>query len=159
MPRTPAVASPTESTRHAELHDLAADLRGAVLQLARRLRLQDQGDMGPTSTSTLATIKRAGPLTISELAASEHVSVPTMSTVVSKLEERELVQRLRDPSDGRICRVAITEVGAAHLEANRARRTEWLEQRLEDVSAPTLAELREVIELLQALAGPLEAPR
>lgn len=155
MPR-PAGPSLSASPTTAELRQLAADLRKAVLQLARRLRLQDQGDLGPTSSSTLATIVRSGPLTISELAASEHVAVPTMSIVVTKLEERQLVRRLRDPSDGRVCRVGLTEAGAAHVEANRALRTEWLEHRLEDLSPTAVDELRSVVELLQQLSGPLD---
>ncbi len=155
MPGRPRPATNDDAAlAEADLHVLAADVRIAVLRLARLLRLEGQGDISDTATSVLATVDRLGPITISELATNEHVSVPTMSNVISKLEETGFVSRLRDPSDGRVSRIEITPEGHAYLERTRARRTEWLAGRLDGLSPAELDDLRAGITLLHRMSSP-----
>lgn len=52
-----------------------------------------------------------GLLTIGELAKRFHVTQPTMSGLVNRLEKKQLVRVLGDPDDRRIRNVLITEQG------------------------------------------------
>jgi len=52
-----------------------------------------------------------GPMTISELARAHHVSAPTMSSIVDKLEKKELLNRERSKEDRRVVHAGITQKG------------------------------------------------
>ncbi len=126
-------------TRTAEL---ASTMRVSVMRLARRLRHErpDFG-LGLTQIATLATIERHGPLTPRDVAEHERVQPPSMSRVLSALEERALITRTAHPTDGRQQLVAITREGKDLLGEDRRRREAWLAQRLAEL---TLEE-REII--------------
>src|SRR5262245_30917929 len=111
----------------------AERLRHAVARLARLMRQQDDGDLGPTATAALASVRARGPLTLGELAVAEHVAPPTMTKVVEKLEARGYVTRDVDPNDRRVTRVSSTYEGNRHLEVTRAMRTAWLSDRLAEL--------------------------
>jgi DNA-binding MarR family transcriptional regulator len=51
-----------------------------------------------------------------DLAAAVGISRPTSTGVVSTLERRGYVQRLRNASDGRLVRVSLTEAGERKIE-------------------------------------------
>ena len=57
----------------------AERLRHVVARLARLLRQQDEGQLGATASSALASVNNRGPMTLGELAASEQVAPPTMT--------------------------------------------------------------------------------
>ncbi len=72
-----------------------------------------------TALSTLSTVERTGPRRLTDLAVSEGVTQPSMSTLVSQLERMDLLERQSDPHDGRVVRVAITAAGQEHLSTLR----------------------------------------
>jgi DNA-binding MarR family transcriptional regulator len=76
-------------------------------------------DLSLTALSTLATIDRTGPRRLTDLAAGEGVTQPSMSALVSQLERLDLAQRQSDAQDGRVVRVAITSAGQEHLNTLR----------------------------------------
>ncbi|MPY94981.1 MAG: MarR family transcriptional regulator [Acidimicrobiia bacterium] len=137
-----------------DLVALSSRLRYSVARLNRLLRNQDGGGLGATASAALATVSRAGAPTLGELAAHEHVAAPTMTKVVAKLEERGLVRREADPSDGRVSRVVITAVGEVHLEENRSRRTAWLVGRLGDLDEHDVERLAAALPVLELLSTP-----
>ncbi len=139
--------------------ETAARLRVSIARLARGLRHQDEGDVSPTLMFSLATIDREGPLTLGELAALEQVTPPTITNVVSKLEARGWVERLPDPRDRRVCRVAATTTGRHQLDVNRGRRTAWLGERLADLDDDEMARLESALTVLERLAAPREVSR
>jgi len=143
VPTTGAAAPATNET--------AVRLRISVARLARLLRQQDQSGFGPTLTAALATVAAHGPIALGELAAYEQVAPPTISKVVDKLEVHGLVERVADPSDKRVRRVAITDAGRDHLEGARTRRDAWLLQRLSTLSADELARLDTALDVLEKL--------
>src|SRR3712207_4690713 len=96
-----------------------AGLRLAVMRLARRLRQQAEGDVTPSQHAALASVDRFGPLTLGELAAVEQVQPPTMTKIVTKLEELGFVVREADPRDRRVARVRLSEAGQAYLAESR----------------------------------------
>lgn len=76
-------------------------------------------DLSLTALSSLSTVDRTGPRRLTDLAAGEGVTQPSMSALVSQLERLGLVQRQSDAVDGRVVRVAITRAGQEHLSTLR----------------------------------------
>src|SRR5438105_9251117 len=122
--------------------DLAARLRLVVTRLARQLRQRAVVDLTPSQTSALATIDRCGPVTLGELAALEHVQPPSVTVVVTRLEEKGLVVRRQDARDRRVNRVETTKEGRRLLARSRNRKDAELDRRLRsltDADRATLA--------------------
>jgi DNA-binding MarR family transcriptional regulator len=143
---------------HPADRELAGQLRVAVMRLSRRLRQEAGQPATPSQLSALATILRAGPLTIGRLAAVERVRPPTMTRIVAALEESGLVERRTDPADRRVCLVSATEAGQAFAEETRSRRDAWLAGRLAELDPAHRAQLVRTLGLLEELAGdPLAA--
>ena len=82
----------------------------APLVIRRRSR-----ELSLTATATLATLERTGPRRLTDLAASEGVTQPSMTAVVSQLEDAGFAERRSDPGDGRVVLVAISQAGRRHL--------------------------------------------
>ncbi len=72
-----------------------------------------------TAASTLATLDRTGARRLTDLAVIEGVSQPSMSVLVTGLEQAGLAERRPDPADKRVVLVALTEAGAGYLRARR----------------------------------------
>ncbi len=133
---------------------LSAALRISVMRLSRRMRQErNTGGLSATHVAALATLERHGPLPLGELAALEKVAPPSMTRVVTRLNELELVDRRGRPGDKRQVLVAITEQGRELLAADRRRRNEWLSARLTELPADDLDALARVIPVLDRLAG------
>src|SRR4051794_34738927 len=81
--------------------EVAARLRLSATRLARILRQQADLGLTPSQLTALATISREGPLTLGALAETEHVSPPTITKVVEKLEALGFIERHGDPADRR----------------------------------------------------------
>jgi DNA-binding MarR family transcriptional regulator len=85
-----------------------------------------------TTLSVLHTLATVGPQRLSALTASEQVTQPAVTQIVTKLERDGLVERRADPSDGRAVLVHITAAGAAVVrgrqEERMVRLTELAEQ-------------------------------
>jgi DNA-binding MarR family transcriptional regulator len=122
-----------------------------VTRLGRILRHQDPAGLSPTLSAVLATLTRTGPLTLGELAAREHVTPPTVTRAIDKLEAQGLVVRRPDPNDGRVVRVALTDAGRDHVTDSRARRTAWLADRLATLSPREVAHVAAAAEVLARL--------
>jgi DNA-binding MarR family transcriptional regulator len=91
----------------------------------------------------------AGPLTLRELAESLAKDAPATTVAVNDLEERGLVERRPHPTDGRTKLVSLTAAGKRVLAAARAV-TDQAPQRLADLPARDLAELRRILTSLNA---------
>jgi DNA-binding MarR family transcriptional regulator len=132
---------------------LAALLRDAITRLNRRVRQsRPVGDLTATQLSALTSLELAGALTPRELAELERVRPPTMTKIVAKLEERELVQRTPHPTDGRQVILAATAQGRAVLARLERVREEWLAQRLSELTAGEREVLRRAAEILRQVA-------
>jgi len=131
--------------------DLAARLRLAIARTARRLRQEAGGELSPSQTTALATIDRHGPLTPSELAVRERIQRPTVTRIVARLEESGLVQRTRDPHDGRSSLVALTPAGRELLARGRTRKDAYHARRLRELDAEERATLQRAAAILERL--------
>ncbi|GAA3229298.1 MarR family winged helix-turn-helix transcriptional regulator [Nonomuraea helvata] len=94
------------------------------------------------------------PCRIGAIAQGLQVESPHVTRHVASLEQRKLVERVRDPDDGRAWRIALTEEGIE--VANRCRKvtTDWFEGAL--AAWPT-ADRAELSRLMEKLADDLTA--
>jgi DNA-binding MarR family transcriptional regulator len=129
---------------------LSEELAAAITEVARLL-IREGVHVNRTSLSVLATL-RDGPRRITDLAASEFVSQPGMTALVSRLEDQGWVERQPDECDGRVVNVVITKPGVTMLDAALAMRTEVLRRRIEPLAAAERKELAVAVEALRRLA-------
>jgi DNA-binding MarR family transcriptional regulator len=131
--------------------ELAPRLRWAITRTARRLRQEAGTDLGPSQVAALATIERHGPLSPSELADRERIKRPTATRIVGHLETAGLVERVRDPEDGRASILNVTSEGRELLKRLRARKTAYLAKRLGALDAEDRRTLERAAELLEGM--------
>jgi DNA-binding MarR family transcriptional regulator len=101
--------------------------------------------------ATLSSVERLGPITLGDLAAVERVQPPTMTRIVSGLEEAGLVSRHVDEKDRRIARVQTTVAGRKFLERTRNRKDLYLSSRVRTLDADDRAVLARAAVILEKL--------
>jgi DNA-binding MarR family transcriptional regulator len=132
--------------------EVAADLRVVVARLARRLRAASGDGLSPSQLSALAHIDECGPMRLTDLAAKEAVSAPTMSKIVDALAAQRLLVRATDPGDARSSLITLTVDGRRELADLRRSRTALLAAALDRLDAADLARVRAVLPVLRVLA-------
>lgn len=132
---------------------MADRIHSAAIQLLRRVRVRD-GEPGLSAPrlSTLSVIVFAGPITISELAATQGVRPPTMTRLVDTLERDGLAMREPHPEDGRSVQVRATGMGRLALSRGRQQRMGALSARLASLSARDLETLDRAVELMEQVS-------
>lgn len=80
------------------------------------------------------SVDEFGPARVKELAESFKLDISTLSRQAAALEAKELIQRLSDPSDGRVSLFAITKLGRQRLKADKKMRLDRYERMLDDWS-------------------------
>jgi len=131
--------------------ELADQLRLAVGRLARQLRRRSAGGLTPSQRSVLASLTRDGPMTMSRLADAEGISRPSITGIVGRLVERDLIRRVPDPNDGRQSLAQVTPAGEAAVMKGREERTAFLVQRLEGLTDAERTTLSEAAALMRRL--------
>lgn len=87
-----------------------------------RIAAQSTGSTTPAAVwSTLSILSTEGPLRIGDLAKAGRVSQPSMTKLLQRLVEEELVYRIADVEDSRAWLIAIGPKGTAELTAWRVR--------------------------------------
>src|SRR3954469_23185340 len=112
------------------MENLADELDRRLAALWHVLGRRGKRELSRTAASVLATLRDAGPRRITELAESEAIAQPTVTTLVGRLERDGLVDRRSDPGDARAVLVHLTEAGLARLNEMRAAREALLQARL-----------------------------
>ncbi len=104
-------------------------------------------------TSALASIECHGPISPSELATCERVQRPTITRVLVRLQELELVERSTDLEDRRSSRLTITPAGRELLLKTRTRKDAFLAARLARLSREDRDLLEQASKALERLLG------
>jgi len=131
---------------------LADQLHSAAIHLLRHLRKEDDSSgLSAPRLSALSVVVFGGPVTLGQLARAEQVKPPTMTRIVTGLENDGLVRREGDKRDKRLTRIHATPKGQRVLMAGRARRVELLASAVERLRATELADLRRGAQLLREL--------
>src|SRR5215813_6068335 len=111
VPVTPGIAEPQPSAADSRPGIDAARLRVAVLRLSRRLRKHDLAGLTPSQLSTLASVGKAGPVRLGDLASAERIAPSTLTRLVNALEDRGYLLRKPAPEDARAYLVTLTDSG------------------------------------------------
>jgi len=128
---------------------------GPILQRGFESRIQmNEDDATMIQIRSLALIS-AGPMTISELANSRQVSLQTASETVKNLEEREWVERVRNPKDRRQWLITLTHAGLQQLEATYNYAVSQMTPHLNKLSQ---TEMEAVMVAMDALARVFSVP-
>jgi DNA-binding MarR family transcriptional regulator len=80
----------------------------------------------------LGRLDRDGPMSASAIAAAERVRPQSVAAWIAVLEERALVERHPDPTDGRRQLISPTAQGRAFLTGARTVGEEWLTRALQE---------------------------
>jgi DNA-binding MarR family transcriptional regulator len=129
----------------------ATDLLEIVSLVVRGL--SENRDLSLTAAAVLASLDRCGPQRITTMATAHGVSQPSMTQLVQRLQQRGLVTRTSDPSDGRVALVGLTDRGRGALADRRAHNTRRIAELLADLPED------DVRALATALAAILPAVR
>lgn len=96
------------------------DILGETLFALVGLAVRDFGrELSLTAASTLSTLERTGPRRLTDLAVNEGVTQPSMTALVTQLEQLGLAERRRHSGDGRVVLVVITRSGRQYLRTMR----------------------------------------
>ena len=136
---------------------LASALRITVSRLARRLRAERQSeglepDLSDTQLAALAALERHSAMTPGELADHEKVQPPSMTRVITVLEERGLVVRAPHASDRRQVVLTVTDYGREVVQQSRKLREAWLARRLRELTPQERSALRAAAPILEKLS-------
>ncbi|HEY2079193.1 MAG TPA: MarR family transcriptional regulator [Streptosporangiaceae bacterium] len=136
---------------------LASALRISVSRLARRLRAERQSeglepDLSDTQLAALAALERHSAMTPGELADHEKVQPPSMTRVITVLEERGLVVRAPHASDRRQVVLTVTDYGRKVVQQSRKLREAWLAKRLRELTPQERSALRAAAPVLEKLS-------
>lgn len=98
-----------------------------VARLNRLATQRSQMPLPAAQARLLSAVEERGEARISELAALDHCSQPTMTTQVRRLEDAGLVTRAIDPDDARAVLIRITPEGVSALSRVRVDRAAALD--------------------------------
>src|SRR5579863_9229789 len=140
-----------------DVTEVAGALRVAVGLVVRKLRQAPYaGELTLAESSALSRLERGGPATSSDLARVDRISPQSMGVTVAALEDRGLIERDRDPEDGRRIVLSITEAGRQLIHDKRGARTGQIAAALGDgFSDAELTALMAAVPLLERLAEKL----
>ena len=138
------VAPATETT-------LASDLLTVVARINRLANQRVRLPLPFAQARLLSTIEAEGRARISDLAALDHCSQPTMTTQVRRLEEAGLVSRTVDPDDARAVLISITPQGIATLAQVRADRGNAIDPFMEELDSTDRDTLAAAVEIMRGL--------
>lgn len=130
---------------------LSSDLLSVVARINRLANQRVRLALPFAQARLLAVIEDQGAARISDLAALDHCSQPTMTTQVRRLEDAGLVSRTADPADARAVLISITPEGVEALATVRSDRGAVIDPylaRLDDADRRTLVDAVRVMRAL-----------
>src|SRR3954465_8448754 len=104
------------------MENLADELDHRLTALWHVLGRRGKRELSRTAASVLATLRDTGPRRITELAESEGIAQPTVTTLVGRLERDGFVERRADPGDARAVLAHLTQTGLDRLNDMRLAR-------------------------------------
>jgi DNA-binding MarR family transcriptional regulator len=131
--------------------ETADRLHSLAIHLLRHARVEDTAmGLSAARASVLSALVFGGPRTVTELAAAEQVSAPTMTRLLQALEAEGYVRRRRGSDDARTVEVTATARGRRVLDAGRRARVKRVERLLASASAADLAAIDRAADVLTA---------
>lgn len=137
---------------------LGADLLAVVARINRMANQRVRMPVPFAQARLLSTIEDQGEARISDLAALDNCSQPTMTTQVRRLEEAGLVTRTADPGDARAVLIRITAEGVDALRQARLDRGAAVDPYLEQLSDADRQSLTDAVAVMRRLLEEAGAP-
>jgi DNA-binding MarR family transcriptional regulator len=138
------------------MHQLGSEL---TLYAARLVRLLRRELPQPVGMRVLSILDETGPVGITQLAAIDQCSQPTMSGTVNGLVERGWVTKQPDPADARGSLVRLTAAGRTVLAGARDANGAAITERL-SASGTSTEDLTTAVAVLRTvLEPPTPTPR
>jgi DNA-binding MarR family transcriptional regulator len=138
--------------RQAALHCVPASLERSLTQVARailRLSVPSEGAGEPPLDRAgywlLVRVSEQAPVRMSDLAEMVDLDLSTVSRQIRDLVDRGLVDKVRDPQDGRASLLSLTSHGAAVLDAVSEARRRVLAEALMDWTEEEQLELARLL--------------
>ncbi|WP_063836027.1 MarR family winged helix-turn-helix transcriptional regulator [Actinacidiphila yeochonensis] len=141
--------SDSDSDSDSDGHGLRSAV--AVHGLLASLLRHAPRDLSLTSLGVLSTLDRCGPRRVTELAALEGVTQPSVTTLVNSLERAGYAERRADPADRRVVLVALTPEGAEYLHSRRRTSAETYARLIARLTPEQGAALAEAVPALERL--------
>jgi DNA-binding MarR family transcriptional regulator len=133
------------------IEQVAARLHLSAMKLLRQVRRQEGDGIAAARLSALSVIALTGPVSLSELAAAEHVRAPTMSRLVDALVRDGLVVRETDAVDRRSIRISASPDGRALLREGGRSRVGVLARRVQALGESEKRALLRGVELMEQI--------
>ncbi|MCT7368767.1 MarR family transcriptional regulator [Mycolicibacterium llatzerense] len=130
---------------------LGSDLLAVVARINRLANQRVRLPLPFAQARLLSTIDAEGRARISDLAALDHCSQPTMTTQVRRLEDAGLVSRTGDPDDARAVLISITPQGIATLAQVRADRGSAIDPVLDALDGSDRETLAAAVEIMRGM--------
>jgi DNA-binding MarR family transcriptional regulator len=141
-------------TINTELNDTAAAaaLADEILNAINAARGASQAEgyrsllgrsVSMTHMHVMATLRATGPMRMSELARRLDVSLANATGIVTRMEERGLVERGRDDTDRRVVTVSLAAGGEEAFGAMDSRSRAFFTEVLRELTPEELAQLRD----------------
>jgi DNA-binding MarR family transcriptional regulator len=127
------------------------DLGEALYALAAGVIRRRSRTLSLTALSTLATLEHTGPRRLTDLAVAEEITQPSMTSLVTQLEQLGFAERRRDSADARVVLVAITRAGRQLTRERRRAGAQALTKLIDKLDEPDAAELNAVLPVLLRL--------
>src|SRR5271167_1756991 len=103
----------TETEREEQLDYIAEHLPSRAALLVRLLVKQVRSREISRTEMEVLSILTEGPRRITELTELEGIAQPTMTLLVTRMQDKGWVEREGVPGDRRVCMVRLTEAGTA----------------------------------------------
>ena len=146
------MATTTTATKTDAMERLAHSFKAAMAAV-RRVRGRDTHNPGALSHAqyqVLFELLRRGELPAGTLAAQADVSAASMTQMLDRLADAELVERVASEHDGRVVVARLTGAGRKTCERRRAALEPLWNEMLEDFSVAELATASAVLDRLRA---------
>lgn len=138
--------------------ELAQLIRPALTKLyVLYFRVAEQSDLTGPQMTIMTRLHDEGPARISRIAQAEGIRMPTASNALHQLEQRGMIERIRDESDRRGVKVQLTDLGISELSRVGKERTEYLTQMLQTLPDELLEDAAKLPTVINALADSYSA--
>ncbi len=136
--------------------ELSSSLRSVISALHKGLRKQmSQVDsFSMTEFETIRQLIRHESLLPTELAGLTRIKTQSMSQILKKMEEQQIICRTPSETDKRKVYISLTPTGKELVAKMRYEKDEWLKEQIENLlTEPERTVLIESIPVLNKLAG------
>ncbi len=139
----------TKSQQTSMVADVEKELRyiSGIVKQRGRVILNHYPITAPQFVA-LQWLLEKGDMTIGELSNYIHLACSTTTDLVDRMENNDLVERVRDPKDRRVVRIHVLEKGKQIIHEVIEKRQNYLEEVLKDVSEDDVDTLNRLLHVL-----------